>query len=132
MATQIYDYQQLKHQVRYAKTPDNPLLIKKFLDTHPWPCDTKRSLRRLCRRQFNLLLDAVVDECLPAHWRSQCLDHVYIPLQRLAEMVDSEQSTQEMQLLNEELRVCSHYFQICYSSSLHYQQELQSYEPIAI
>lgn len=73
----------LAHKIRYALEPDNPGLIKHWLEV--------AGSRRLAgqplavqywhyERQVRLLLDTIADESLPFAWRCTCLDYIYKPM----------------------------------------------------
>ena len=92
--------------------PDNPLLINQFLNFKLDVITPNKVLyREQLLAQFQLLIDTIADELLPAHWRRQCLDNIYRPLQALQRIADSAHNQQQVLTLTHELRVISHYLQ---------------------
>lgn len=103
---------QLHQKIRNAIEPDNPGLIKTFLLPAPLgTISSKVLLREYLTAQFQLLMETIADDYLPTHWRSQCLDHIHIPLLALNRLVDCEHSKEQVLLLFQELRITSHYLQ---------------------
>lgn len=60
--------------------------------------------------QFRLLLDAICDNLLPAHWRQLCLDNIYRPLTDLNRISQCEASKERLRHLWLELNITSQYF----------------------
>ncbi len=61
---------QLRDKVRYATEPDNPQLIREWLDLEVRACGQVRRHQWQNRMvAIRLLLDAFADEVLPPHWR---------------------------------------------------------------
>ena len=111
-STTFSTYLSLRQKIRNAEEPDNPGLIRQFLDLPPTTNqNTKAVYCAHLLAQFQLLLDTLADECLPPHWRCQCLDHIYIPLFSLQCMAECKQSKRQVLSLIHELRVTSHYLQ---------------------
>lgn len=100
----------LRHKIRRAEEPDNPLLITYWLAYENQLVENSReALRQRYESQFTLLLETVVDELVPAHWRCLCLDHIYRPLQSLKQISDSARSDNQIQRLIHELAMQSRY-----------------------
>ena len=92
--------------------PDNPQLITQFLNFKlNVSTPNKAFYREQLLAQFQLLIDTIADELLPAHWRRHCLDNIYRPLHALHRLADGTQSKQQVLALTHELRVISHYLQ---------------------
>lgn len=101
---------QIEHMVRQAKDPDNHRLINQFLEQKlAVEQPTKANLRNHHLAQFQVLMETLADECLPAHWRCSCLDNIYRPLQALERLADCPQHYQQVLTLTHELRIISHY-----------------------
>ena len=102
----------LGQKIRHAETPDNPTLIRQFLDLRPHQTQKTAVVHRQhLVSQFYLLMETIADECLPPYWRRQCLDHIHQPLFALQRLAHCSQSKQQVQLLGHELRLISHYLQ---------------------
>jgi hypothetical protein len=102
----------LSQKIRFAMEPDNPVLINQFLNFKlNASTPSKVFYREQLLAQFQLLIDTIADELLPAHWRRQCLDNIYRPLHALQRIADSSHSQQQVLTLTHELRIISHYLQ---------------------
>lgn len=102
----------IRHKIRWGEEPDNPLLISHWLtrENHAQGQEQEReALRQRYESQFSLLMETVVDELVPAHWRCLCLDHIHRPLQSLKRISDSPQSDNHIRRLARELALQSHY-----------------------
>lgn len=100
----------IRHKIRRGEEPDNPLLITHWLAEENRGLEPLRAeLRQRYESQFTLLLETVVDELVPAHWRCLCLDNIYLPLQSLKQISDSVQSDNQIHRLLRELSLHSHY-----------------------
>ncbi len=103
----------LRRKIRWGEEPDNPSLIHQWLsqenNDEQHLASSRETLRQRYESQFNLLLEAVVDELVPSHWRCICLDNIYRPLQFLKQISDNKQSEIQIQHLTRELVVQSHY-----------------------
>lgn len=89
----------LKQKIRYGSEPENSGLIVFWLDLDAPSSCTNGSLQDHYESQFRLLLNAIMDELVPKHWRRLCLDHIYRPLlsfKRVAKCTDSEQKLNEL------------------------------------
>lgn len=82
MHVTLLDFFCVLHQkIRRAAEPDNPKLIHQFLNYRLVATMMDReAYREQLVSQFQLLLETIADECLPAHWRCQCLDNIYRPI----------------------------------------------------
>lgn len=108
----------LRDKIRYAQEPDNPMLINLWLsmDT-PAPQQTKRDdVWQHFEDQFRLLLETLVDELLPAHWRRSCLDQIYQPLSSLARLSHTPQEQQKLHYLQYELVLSCEYVEASLSA----------------
>lgn len=84
-------------QVRLCAYPDEPRLIEHFLDLGRHMLAQQRmSAWDLAWQSAQLLLDTAADQALPPHWRTLCLDHLYIPLDELARCADSAERQQRL------------------------------------
>ena len=110
-STEKNAYARLSRVIRFAEQPDNAELIHLYLSFPSIDGTTITKQREHLHSQFKLLIETVADELLPAHWRCQCLDCIYIPLFALQRLANCQHSTQGVQGLFNELRVISHYFQ---------------------
>lgn len=102
----------LRELVRFGVQPDNAGLFSLWL-THEslaLASDNATAWRQL-EAQFGLLLEALLDELVPRHWRSQCLDHIYKPLAALHKRSDCHARQQRLQALLQELAITSRYIQ---------------------
>ena len=104
----------LKSKIRHGSEPNNPLLINLWLSQTIAECPTKltkKQLRQQYESQFRLLLDTIVDELVPSHWRRVCLDNIYIPLTSLQRISDNDKSQRHIRQLMAELNVSCQYVQ---------------------
>lgn len=110
--TQVRRPNNLGNKIRWGEEPDNPLLISNWLKEKArdqvQPVSVE-ALRTHYESQFKLLLETVMDELIPAHWRCICLDHIHKPLQSLWQISDSSQSEDQLHRLRHELAMQSHY-----------------------
>ncbi|MCV6613775.1 MAG: hypothetical protein OIF35_02280 [Cellvibrionaceae bacterium] len=77
---------QLRLQIRHALYPDKPQLIQQWLladrccrrarPRNPCHCCDIPSHLSSLEAQYQLLLDTISDELLPAHWRCICLGYL--------------------------------------------------------
>ncbi|MDP7593186.1 MAG: hypothetical protein QF552_10935 [Litorilituus sp.] len=104
--------QLLRKKIRFAQEPNNPALITLWLqqenDIH-LTTQPKKVLRQHYEAQFRLLLETIVDEIVPTHWRRLCLDNIYKPITSLQRIADTEQSKQHIRYLMNELSVSCQY-----------------------
>jgi len=101
----------LEVSVREGRQPDSPQLLETYLRLSH--LDTSLPIAQqqmLQRRSFETLLEAICDHCVPAHWRSLCLDHIHRPLIRLGNLARNNAERQQVQRHYAELAVLSHYF----------------------
>lgn len=101
---------EIRSKIRYAKEPDNPQLINCWLALGQAGYSVLDK-RHHFEDQFRLLLDTVVDEILPSHWRCTCLDSIYRPLMELRQLVDTPESQAHLRALQNELSVTGRYVQ---------------------
>ena len=99
----------LERKIRNGSEPDNPLIIKVWLDSNTIYCEDTKALRLQYTKQFYLLLETVLDELLPRHWRVTCLDNIYIPLSSLKRLVNDEHSQTHLSDLYRELAITTRY-----------------------
>ncbi|MDP2562808.1 hypothetical protein [Psychrobium sp. 1_MG-2023] len=96
-------YQELKHKIRHGSEPDNPTLIKMWLEHGIVEHLPTPHLREKFTEQFYWLLETVLDKSLPTHWRVTCLDYIYVPLTSLKRFAQDDQSSKHLQNLFNEL-----------------------------
>lgn len=104
----------LKDKIRYAKEPDNPMLISLWFsveESHRDIGNEDEDLQHHYQRQFYLLLEAVADELNPAHWRRVCLDNIYKPICSLQRIAKNEISQKQVKKLLQELTATCQYFE---------------------
>jgi hypothetical protein len=71
-------------QIRCALVPDEPRLIEHYLAEGRYLARfTPTSSWSLAHATFRLLLGTALDQALPWHWRSLCLDQAWRPLRDL-------------------------------------------------
>ena len=103
----------IRDKIRFGHEPDNPTLIPLWLNQESVLCPNIHEPIELHRdhyeKQFRLLLETIVDELVPSHWRQLCLNHIYQPLGALKRIADDKQSEQDLQRLVHELSITSHY-----------------------
>jgi hypothetical protein len=102
----------IRNKIRFGQEPDNPLLISLWLNQEnlfQQKFENINEHRQHIERQFRLLLDTVVDELVPSHWRCTCLDNIYYPLSSLKKLASDKASEQHIQQLINELSVTSNY-----------------------
>jgi hypothetical protein len=108
--------QQLEQKIRTGAEPDNLMLIKLWLSVGQFD---NLSTKKLCERytaQFHLLLETVLDDLVPNHWRRTCLDNIYLPLSSLKKIANNDKSEQHLQHLFNELAVSTRYVEKSLSS----------------
>lgn len=74
------------------------------------------NLRERYTAQFYLLLETVLDDLVPIHWRRTCLDNIYLPLSSLKKVASDDKSEQHLQHLFHELAVSTRYVEKSLSS----------------
>lgn len=97
-------YSTLANKIRYGSEPDNPGLIRQWLDTEKNTHLQEDSIfadlmlsnlatndrnRLIYLTQFRLLLDTICDELIASHWRECCLDHIYLPLRKFEKLANT-------------------------------------------
>lgn len=104
----------LRRKIRFGTEPDNPTLFPLWRMQEEavliGTADTE-ARRGVFEGQFRLLLDTVMDELVPRHWRCQCLDHIHTPLGSLHRLADDDASRRHVRQLLWELSVSSRYVQ---------------------
>lgn len=71
-------------RIRCALCPDEPRLLVRYLNEARQLAERQgASPWRIFEACLDLLLRSAEDRALPAHWRAQCLDYAYLPLQEL-------------------------------------------------
>ncbi|GHF96375.1 hypothetical protein [Thalassotalea marina] len=104
--------EQLRNKIRFAHEPNNPLLINLWLSEENFALsaiNNRQTLRKQYEAQFRLLLETIVDELLPEHWRRCCLDHIYQPISSLQKLADSDKSQRHIRQLMAELNISCQY-----------------------
>ncbi|MCH2055781.1 MAG: hypothetical protein MK214_04025 [Thalassotalea sp.] len=99
----------LEEKIRTGSEPENPMLIRVWLSHGLSENAPTAYLRAQYTAKFQLLLETIVDELVPVHWRISCLDCVYLPLSSLKKLSDCEASEQHLQALLNELAVSTRY-----------------------
>lgn len=102
----------LRNKIRYGSEPDNPSLITLWLIQENEFISTDISLEENWQRhesQFRLLLETVVDELVPSHWRCLCLDYIYKPLSSLQRLSTTDSTSKKFHSLMHELSQSSQY-----------------------
>ncbi|ACE82913.1 hypothetical protein [Cellvibrio japonicus] len=100
----------IRRKIRWGEEPDNSLLISRWLAQENQDLEsTREELRQRYKTQFTLLMETIVDELVPAHWRCLCLDNIHRPLQSLKQISDSSQSEGQIRQLTRELAIQSYY-----------------------
>lgn len=102
----------IRNDIRYGKFPNNPELIALWLTQESVledsiDCLSKR--RQHYESQFRLLLEVVVDELVPRHWRCLCLDYIYKPLGSIKRLSNDIQSENHLRKLFNELSTSCRY-----------------------
>jgi len=103
----------LKDKIRYAKEPDNPMLISLWLSAEDSKQDIgyeELNLQSHYQEQFYLLLETIADELIPVHWRRTCLDNIYKPICSLQRIAKNEKQQTQVQTLLHELSLTAQYF----------------------
>lgn len=99
----------LKQKIRYGSEPDNASLISFWLDLDLPTSSAIDSREAHYESQFRLLLNAIMDELVPNHWRLQCLDHIYRPLMSFNRVAKCTGSKQKLNALFRELTISCNY-----------------------
>lgn len=99
----------LKEKIRYGTEPDNSALIEFWLEQDLPTMKINGSRQAHYESQFRLLLNAVMDELVPKHWRLQCLDHIYRPLMSFKRVANCTHSEQRLNELFRELTISCNY-----------------------
>jgi len=100
----------LNHVVRWGSSPNHPCLLEEWLElTTPSHKTTVLDKRNRLLKQYQTLLDALADECVPLHWRQLCLNNIYRPLLVLEQLADCQLSHAQIRALYHELRLISDY-----------------------
>ncbi len=108
--------QQLEQKIRMGTEPDNMMLIKLWLSIGQSDNLSTQTLRERYSAQFQLLLETVLDDLVPNHWRRTCLDNIYLPLSSLKKIANDDKSEQHLQQLFNELAVSTRYVEKSLSS----------------
>lgn len=99
----------LKQKIRYGSEPDNASLISFWLELDLPDSSIKGFQQAHYESQFRLLLNAIMDELVPKHWRLQCLDHIYRPLMSFNRVAKCTCSKQKLNALFRELTINCNY-----------------------
>ena len=98
--------QLIRDKIRFGKNPNNPELIPLWLTQESVIQDSVDCLilrRQNYEDQFRLMLETVVDELVPRHWRQLCLEYIYQPLSSLRKISCGEQTENRLRQLLAEL-----------------------------
>lgn len=100
----------LNHVVRWGSSPNHPCLLEEWLEltTPDHQAELMQSRNQLLN-QYQVLPEALADECVPLHWRQLCLNNIYRPLLALEQLADCQVSHAQVRALYHELRVISDY-----------------------
>ncbi|MEM6709382.1 MAG: hypothetical protein AAF648_11405 [Pseudomonadota bacterium] len=81
----------LEDLVRFGRHPDSPELLTAYLAEMHSRHDplSANAWGQGHGRAHRLLLDAICDPLVPEHWRWLCLDHLWLPLDRLLQLASS-------------------------------------------
>lgn len=99
----------LKQKIRYGSEPDNSGLIPFWLDIDAPSSNSLDQHQAHYECQFRLLLDALMDELVPKHWRLQCLDNIYRPLMSFKRVSKTANAEQKLNNLFQELTISCNY-----------------------
>ncbi|MDO6507131.1 hypothetical protein Q4506_09750 [Colwellia sp. 4_MG-2023] len=108
--------QLLEQKIRTGTEPDNIMLLKLWLSIGQSDNLSTKLLRERYTAQFYLLLETIVDDLVPRHWRCTCLDNIYLPLSSLKKIANDDKSEQHLQHLFNELAISTHYVERSLSS----------------
>ena len=98
------NWELLALRVRLALAPDEPRVLHHFLKQgENLPPRSGRTPVSVNEFMAKLLLDTAADTTLPLHWRMQCLDHCYRPLQTLASLLRNDTDAQRLRNLSTRL-----------------------------
>ncbi|MFG1496840.1 hypothetical protein ABMA57_09415 [Saccharospirillum sp. HFRX-1] len=98
----------LARKIRFASEPDNPELLRHWLDAPvPHRLQSQASQRHYYRLQYQLLRETISDEFVPEDWRCRCLESIYQPLQRLEQLAQSSAEKREVRDLYFEVAMMS-------------------------
>lgn len=99
----------LKQKIRYGSEPDNCGLINFWLDLDTPQSSSYVGHQQHYESQFRLLLDAVMDELVPKHWRLHCLNNIYRPLLSFKRSSKCTCSDNKLKALFKELTISCNY-----------------------
>ena len=102
----------IRNKIRFAESPNNPELISLWLAQESYIQELIDCINirwQYCEEQFYLLLEVVVDEMLPKHWRQHCLNNIYQPLASLKKLSTSQKSEKRLRQLLTELSISCRY-----------------------
>lgn len=102
----------MRHAVRFGEQPDSPGFLTRWLEleeiTFPRVCNCIK--RRVYRREYDLLMDAITDELVPETWRQLCLDHIHHPLNGLSAVASKPHHRKAVNRLRWEMNTLAGYF----------------------
>ena len=102
---------QLRQQVRYGEQPDNPALLDRWLVLEelvfPRVCSCVK--RRVYRREYDLMLEAMADELVPLHWRQLVLDRMHHPLNGLSAIASKPHQRKSVNRLRWQMNTIASY-----------------------
>jgi hypothetical protein len=110
---------QVRDFIRYGTYPDSPTLIDDWLAQDRCCLMSRRSSqcsgcsyqvqREAYEQQFRLLLEAIMDELNPRHWRCTCLNNIFKPLFSLQNLAYTAASKAHVKQLYYELSTTVQY-----------------------
>lgn len=98
----------LARKIRFASEPDNPELLRHWLNAPlPERLQSRAGQRYYYRLQYQLLLETISDEFVPEDWRCRCLEFIHQPLQQLGRLAETTAEKREVRGLHFEVAMMS-------------------------
>lgn len=98
----------LARKIRFASEPDNPDLLRHWLEAPlPQRLQSRASQRHYYRLQYQLLMETISDEYVPQDWRCRCLDFIHQPLSQLERLAETPAEKREVRGLYFEISMMS-------------------------
>lgn len=86
----------LAFKIACALEPDSPELLGRYLETGRQLLEMGLlDARLLAEQTLDLLFRSAHEVLLPWHWRCQCLDKLYLPLQTLTALAEQDEDLQQ-------------------------------------
>mgnify|MGYP000138227682 FL=1 len=80
--------------IRMGLYPDNPALLRQWLNQEPKEMADEASRTAHYEQQFELLLATVMDSKVAKQWRISCLDQIFLPIRTLQSWKNSDLSAE--------------------------------------